>query len=332
MAEGPITAQSPIPPVLRQVKTHNHLLGDRDALNAAWDANGYWFFRDVLDTDDVAWMRTKFVRYLEKLGVADPVGGTPPEQGVRYNGNDLSQLDHRVESLFKDGDWAEFAARPGVHAFFRDLIGDEPFWLPMTEYRIEPPTTMPEAPRFLAIHQDAAYSGGLAYRICWIPLCEIDERVGGMTVAEGPLRQVIHHDRDENGVAIFGVPPERFDPSVWVRATYRPGDVLVVSPWTPHTGISNLSDRFRMSIDLRLMPENCDDRVVVGTITQFSATAMTVNQRGREITLRITDRSFPRIDSALRATTEQMLDFFKPGLEIMAGAEDGVASVFYPAR
>src|SRR5581483_3085536 len=36
-------------PPMRERSVSNHLLGNRAALDAAWDRDGYWFFRDVLD-------------------------------------------------------------------------------------------------------------------------------------------------------------------------------------------------------------------------------------------------------------------------------------------
>ena len=41
-------------PSLRELNVSNHLIGDRQALQAAWERDGYWFFRDVLDQDVIA--------------------------------------------------------------------------------------------------------------------------------------------------------------------------------------------------------------------------------------------------------------------------------------
>ena len=62
------------PPIetMAQMKTHNHLLGDRAALDAAWETDGYWLFRNILDKGAVARLRGHFVRELERLGVVDP--------------------------------------------------------------------------------------------------------------------------------------------------------------------------------------------------------------------------------------------------------------------
>lgn len=44
-------------PTMQELKTRNHLLDDKAALNAAWEQDGYWFFRDVLDKQAVARLR-----------------------------------------------------------------------------------------------------------------------------------------------------------------------------------------------------------------------------------------------------------------------------------
>src|SRR3546814_7893696 len=69
---------------------------------------------------------------------------------------------------------------PAVDAFFTKLLGSPPFWLEITEYRITPPgASLPEDP-FFGRHQDAFYNMGMECFTCWIPLMEIDERIGGL--------------------------------------------------------------------------------------------------------------------------------------------------------
>lgn len=83
-------------PEMQELKTHNHLLGDLKALDKAWETDGYWFFRDVLDKDAVARLRQHWIDELETNGVIDPVGDAATDKSVRYNGGSLETYTWRV--------------------------------------------------------------------------------------------------------------------------------------------------------------------------------------------------------------------------------------------
>src|SRR3546814_6227825 len=86
---------------------------------------------------------------------------------------------------------------PAVDAFFTKLLGSPPFWLEITEYRITPPgASLPEDP-FFGRHQDAFYNMGMECFTCWIPLMEIDERIGGLAVIPGLHQGDFFHDRND---------------------------------------------------------------------------------------------------------------------------------------
>src|SRR5438034_8872685 len=74
-------------PAMGELNDSTHLLGDPDALDEAFDRDGYWFFRDVLDKAVIADIRAVYRNYLVDMGVADP--GDPD---FRYNGADYSAL------------------------------------------------------------------------------------------------------------------------------------------------------------------------------------------------------------------------------------------------
>ena len=59
-------------PPMREFNVSNHLLNDRAGLEAAWERDGYWFFRDVLDKDAVGRLRAVYLKVMNELGVIDP--------------------------------------------------------------------------------------------------------------------------------------------------------------------------------------------------------------------------------------------------------------------
>ena len=81
------------PPVedMPELKTHNALLGDRAALEEAWEKDGYWFFRDVLDKTGLG-NNPVFIKGLygmvKDLGEGKHVAGKgPTEPGTKAPGS-----------------------------------------------------------------------------------------------------------------------------------------------------------------------------------------------------------------------------------------------------
>ena len=78
-------------PPMREFNLSNHLLDNHAALEAAWDRDGYWFFRDVLDKDAVARLRAVYLKVLGDLGVID----TGRTDAAVYNGASLETFPDR---------------------------------------------------------------------------------------------------------------------------------------------------------------------------------------------------------------------------------------------
>lgn len=318
-------------PQTSELKTHNHLLGDRAALDAAWESDGYWFFRDVLDTDAVARLRKSWTDVLEDEGVIDPVGDAPTDKSVLYNGGSLESYPVRMEPIQALRPWTKFVAEKPIHDFFARLFQDEPFWVPVVEYRATPPQQDRSKSRIDAIHQDGPFSPGIPFRICWIPLAEIDADTGGLMLAEGlAAERVSFHPTLENG-SVGLIPLEAIPADRWRRTTYQAGDVLLMNLWTPHTGITNHSDRFRLSMDHRVMARG-DKCPLVGTILDISETQVTVRDRdtNAERTLTIDPDTYVRNDWGQKLNGKEITDFHIVGNEVIIAFDDDRASVVRP--
>ena len=164
----------PMPPMIEA----NPYRGDRKALHALMDREGYLFFRDVLDPDAINAIRSAYMKVLIGMGVVD-AGATEPV----WNGADLTNFPVKFEQLHDVKIWERFATHPKINDFFRDLLGDEPFWLPIVEYRIFPPlAAMPDYP-FFGRHQDGFYNGDLDCWTCWFPMADGNEDMGGLAMA-----------------------------------------------------------------------------------------------------------------------------------------------------
>jgi ectoine hydroxylase-related dioxygenase (phytanoyl-CoA dioxygenase family) len=315
-------------PKMRELKTHNHLLDDIDALNAAWETDGYWFFKNVLDQDAVGRLRSSFVEELERQGVIDPIGDKPTDRSVRYNGASLDNFPMRMGPLAEHQPWRAFVAEKPIRAFFTRLLGDEPFWVPVVEYRATPPAQESRPSRFDGIHQDGPYSPGIPFRICWIPLAEIDADVGGVVLAEGLTEKVNRHPLE--GGSNVSIPPSYLPEDCWRRTTYEAGDVLLMNLWTPHSGIANISDRFRLSLDHRVMARS-DKCPVVGRLISITPEEVRIREDGgREVTLGIEPDTYVRNHMGQKMADDELASYFTPGFAVIAAHDGDKATVVRP--
>jgi hypothetical protein len=316
-------------PEMRELKTHNHLLGDKAALDRAWDDDGYWFFKDVLDKAAVARLRKIYIEELEKLGVIDPVGDQNTERSVLYNGASLDGYPARMEPVMGRQPWKAFVAEPGIHSFFQKLFGEDPFWVPVVEYRATPPLQDKSKPRFDGIHQDGPFSPGIPFRICWFPLAEIDEDIGGLAFASELTEKINRHPL-VNG-SNTSIPHEILPSESWRRTTYEAGDVLLMNLWTPHSGLTNLSDRFRLSMDHRVMAKS-DNCPIVGTVGAVSADIITIMTPNGERTLRIEDDTYVRNNWGQKLMGDEIAAFHLPGNDVIVACDGEKATVVRPAQ
>lgn len=304
-------------PEMRELNASNPLLDDAAALQAAWDRDGYWFFRDVLDKNAIARMRSIITDYLGELGMIDPA-----DPQARYTGADLSNFPHRLDEIAKRKAYRTLTEDPNVNAFFRRLFGVEPFWVPFTEYRATPPVQQLNRSRFDFIHEDGVYNDGMPFLICWIPLAEIDAEVGGLALAEGLHHGPVLHEKE--GTQFLGIKESAIPATAWRRTTYQPGDVLLMSLRTPHSGLANLSDRFRLSLDTRIMPSNAKVPIV-GQLTAISESSLTVRDRHGEHTLQLDESSYCRDLWANKLAQHIIPEFYRAGHDvIIATAGDRV--------
>jgi hypothetical protein len=310
---------------MKPLKVSNDLIGDGPALMVRIERDGYAFLQNVLDQGAVARLRQVYVDALIDMGVVDP-GSTQPV----WNGVDLSNFPKKVEPLHDAKVWERFVAEPTVDAFFTRLLGARPFWIPIVEYRVTPPTSEPWEDPFIQRHQDGFYNQGITFTTCWIPLMEIDDVTGGLAMAEGMNHAGLLHNVDDPPQ--YEIPREAIPLDVWRRSLYRPGDLVMFNTRIPHTGLPNHSDRFRLSMDVRVASSE-GELPVLGEILAVRPDALVVkNHDGRELTLRLDDETYCRWTTGRRLPLAEMLTLLKPGEDILASAKEGHAVMLRPPR
>lgn len=311
----------------------NDLLRDPAALEEAFDRDGYLFFSDVLDHKAVSALRAVYIEELAKLGVVDPT-----DPSVRYNGRSLDELPKTpvsgvLEGIFKRAPWKQFVASPEVHALVRSILGDEPYWVPILGYRVAKPCADPLTERLEYVHQDGFFNPGIPFKNCWIPLVEMDTEIGGIAVAEGlHLGPTIH---DVSKPPSFPAMPAAVPISAWRRSDYKPGDLLVLHLDTPHSGLTNVSrDRFRMSLDIRVLPRS-GDIPVIGDIIEIAPDHVSVRDTaGKSHRLTIDDNTYcrgKRFVSGTRISSAEAAAEYGAGDQVIVAFAGDRATVIRPA-
>jgi len=310
---------------MKPLRTANHTVGDPDSTAEMIAEDGYLYFKDVLDHEAIARLRQKYLDVLVDMGFVDPGASDPV-----WNGKDLTDFPIKIEALHDDKVWEGFVAEPAVHDFFKRLLGTEPFWLPIVEYRITPPgESLPEDP-FIGRHQDGFYNMGMDCYTCWIPLMEIDEVVGGLAVIPGLHTGDFYHDRE--APPQYRIPPDALPPDKWHRSTYCAGDLVMFDKMTPHSGLPNTSDRFRLSMDVRVAPMT-GDLPVLGEIMRFTDDEIVVRDRtGQDVTLRIDEDTYCRWTAGKRISVGELRSMLPVGSRVLASAHEGHAISLRPPR
>lgn len=306
--------------------TANDCLDDPARLKARWDEDGYLFFRGVLDQDAVARAQAGCVKALVDMGVVDP-GATEPV----WNGRSLDGFPFKIPALERSRIWQDFVAAPPIKDFVARVLGEEAYFLPMTEYRVTPPEPENDDNVLMFRHQDQLLNAGIPFLVCWVPLSTIDRRAGGLAVAEGWHKRGFVHDPDDYPRFEIGI--DTIPDEAWRRSDCRPGDVLFFSRMVPHSGVRNFSDRFRVSLDIRVMRAS-DHRPIVGQITAVGSDTVTVEDaHGGRVTLKVDEDSVVRDPKGKKLASNKALQAeLTVGTQAVVAYESGVVRLIRPQR
>lgn len=310
---------------LKSLDVHNDLLDDHDALEDAYRTNGYLYFREVLDRETVEGVRSEFMSVLTDRYKMVDAGTVEPV----WNGRDVADFPVRVPELEGSGIWQNFVEVPVIKEFFEKVAGTSVIWNPNAEYRVKPPLPTASEDPVKGRHQDGFYNQGYHFRTCWLPFTEMDASVGGLAVAPGWHTQGFLHDQDapETKPIPYAIPAGRVPDSEWARAdVYRPGDVLMFCDTLPHVGLDNVSDRFRISMDIRFSKAG-EDTGVSGEVVEVGEGWFTIDTGTERVTLKATDQTYLRAYLSERYEPHQMPEIYPVGTKVLCGREGDIALV-----
>ncbi len=311
---------------MRELIDSTHALGDREALARIWEEHGYWFFRGVLDPQATTALRDEYMGELKALELVDA-----EETAPFWNGRPIENFPATFRTLHERKVWQKFVNEPQIKTFFEDVLNDAVYWIPMDYYRIVAPDKNATSDAYLGLHQDGMSNPGVEFVTCWMPLTDIDDKVGGLVIAAGQEKRGYMAFTDGSVGFTDGPIPD----DSWSTADYRLGDVVIFTRTMPHYGRSNSSDRFRLSLDIRAVRRS-SRLPVVGTVKSISTDLVTIsNEDEIDVTLVLNDETFlrgPALDSPnpIPIKRHQVAQALPVGTAVMATEQDGLALVLRP--
>jgi ectoine hydroxylase-related dioxygenase (phytanoyl-CoA dioxygenase family) len=308
-------------PAMGQLKTSNHLIGNREALRQAWDRDGYWYFKDVLDQAVIGRMREQWIDYLHRIGVV-----SPDVAENRYNGAPLDELRKSLSQVLEFNHrelHRMLTENPSINATMKTILGEDPFWLPIAEYRANAPGDAVTDKRLIYPHQDGFYSRGMPMKICWIPIDKVDADVGGCAWVAGTHRGPNLHDMSQP--PLFPIADDIVPPEGWLRADFAPGDIVIFDLNLLHSGLSNISrDRFRISMDIRVT-EASGPVPTIGELVELTERGVRVrnDRTGVEEYYAVNRRTYVRGTNGAKREGRDIAATFTPGEHVIVNCLDG---------
>jgi len=254
---------------LGELRDSNDLLDNTEALKARMSQDGYLLIRNFFDRETVMKAREAIVGYMDEKNALVP--GEPlleavmPRTGREVRMTGQGAVTHHPDSL------ALFENKK-LFDFFRRYFGEEAAtfnykWLRAVGNE-----------NFTGCHYDVVYMGRGSQRVhtVWIPIGEIPVSQGTLAILEGShnlesfarLRSTyggIDVDRDMISEGWFSSDPYEITDKFggrWLTTAFNPGDVLIFGLFTMHASTTNLTNKFRISCDIRFQPaaEKMDER------------------------------------------------------------------------
>jgi hypothetical protein len=307
--------------LVRQLHASNELLGDTTALRQLVDAQGYLFFRDVIDVKLVDHVKRGVMAWFVAHGVIDVIDNEPMYRA------DAEPPEDYPAALYETKLWEWFATRPQVQSFFDQVLGHQSHVIPIGEYQHTWPgkpdcwTRMHQDGPFFN-HQDDPWGVGLDFLVFWFPLMTITEPTGGLAIVPTARSTGSLHRPLEGDASARFIDEEMISDDAWHRADYQAGDALAFGPFTPHCGMPNTSDRLRLSIDIRVEPAG-PSRQITGVVSHGDSERIVVcADSGDELDLRIDDRTALRLPNSVAGRNDPSLFL---GQRVVVTARDGRA-------
>ena len=237
-----------------ELQRSNDILDDAAALQTRMESDGYLFFRNVLDSEQVWDLRLKVLRVLQEDGwlkastdLADGVVDVSmacayPEPGFMRIYNNIQRLEafHRLPQS------------PVIMGIMEKLVGEEVLSHPFKIGRIMFPKAADQDHATSLAHQDwVPIQGTLETYTCWTPIGDCPRELGGLLLLVGSHKSGVHDHHLANGPGGRSIDIDTLE-GEWVTTDFKTGDILIFNSLNVHLALPNLTaDRIRISTDNR---------------------------------------------------------------------------------
>jgi hypothetical protein len=303
-----------------ELRTANEYLADPRRLDAQYNDEGYLFFRNVLDPTAVATLKRDLVKILIEHGYVLPGSEEPVWTGKALVGGKAGTAGPELQDAYDRLQlWERFVEQPKIRAVFEKIAGEPIEFIPVAYFRIRLP-----GDDLILWHQDGFYAQGINARTAWVPLMHIDPDLGGLQIAAGMNKRYLHDE------TMAPIPVNAIPEHCRRGGTYEPGDVVIFSCMTPHTGLPNVapSRQIRLSLDVRFIGQSQRENVVIGNLVEKGHDFIVVTRNsGERETLKVTDKTTLRQTAGAPVNGVDLSQWdMKLGEQVMASRQDGVAS------
>ncbi len=254
---------------LGELRDSGDLFPDMEALKERMNQDGYLLLRKFIGKETVMHARSAITDHLaekQALVKESPVlEAVMPKSGKQVRMTGQQAITHHPACL------AVFE-NPKLFDFFTVFFGEKAVtydykWLRAVGNE-----------NFTGCHYDVVYMGRGSQKVhtVWIPIGDIPVHQGTLAICEGShnlesfarLRETYGRmdvDRDLVSEGWFSSDPYEITGKFggrWLTTAFRPGDVLIFGLYTLHASTTNLTDKFRISCDIRFQPagEELDER------------------------------------------------------------------------
>jgi hypothetical protein len=227
-------------------------LRDPGSLARLATEHGYLFIRGLVARATVMSLRSEVLDQCARRGWL--VDGAPRSRGIARRRAASSATDDALLLLQGDVQIRPAFAELRRHAAILAVLESVMHAVPVPGYGDVCRLAFPnDVERTTPPHQDYFYTrGSTALWTVWIPLGDCSSSLGGLAVLPGShSRGLLPHDGGAGDARFIELDAD----AAWAGASYRAGDVLMLSALTVHAARPNVTaDRIRVSVDFRYQP------------------------------------------------------------------------------